>query len=78
MQTLDKMAISACVVKLKYSQVTHMVKMIEARPCIWDPKCRDYHNRDIKAKAFNEVAKALNTDGKRFTNNIDLCNFVFA
>jgi len=35
----------------------------ESRPCLWDTTCQDFHDRELKRKARDELATALAATG---------------
>lgn len=38
------------------------IKVVEARPCLWDVSCADYQNRFVKNAAWEEVGKEMHAD----------------
>lgn len=48
---------------IKYRFDTELlISAIEQKPCIWDTSCEDYKNRDIKNKAWEDIAQLLLQD----------------
>ncbi|XP_014271139.1 uncharacterized protein [Halyomorpha halys] len=40
-----------------------LISMVQERKPLWDIKCKNYHNRDIARKLWDEIAKEMNTTG---------------
>ena len=40
-------------------KVSKLIELCEVRSCIWDIDGADYHNRDMKSQAFQEIADEL-------------------
>ena len=41
-------------------EVDLLIDLFEAKSCLWDIFSRDYRNREMKAKAFEEISEELN------------------
>ena len=44
--------------------ISKLIDEYEARPCLWNIFCDDYHNRDVTGKAKKELEVSLRTRGK--------------
>ena len=40
-------------------KISKLIELCEVRSCIWDIDSADYHNRDMKSRAFQEIADEL-------------------
>ena len=45
-------------------KIVSLIELYEANPCLYDTKCKDYHNRDKKKKAVAEIASTLEMSGQ--------------
>lgn len=44
--------------------VQELIELYRVRPCLYDSKSKDYHNRDQKKKCYEEMAQNLGSTGK--------------
>ena len=40
-----------------------LINLYEERPCLYNTKCTDYHNRDHRRKSLEEIANKIGTTG---------------
>lgn len=45
------------------------IMAVQCRPCLYDMKIKEYSNRDIKGKAWIEIAEELNEGWKEMDKN---------
>ncbi|GBP40872.1 hypothetical protein EVAR_88933_1 [Eumeta japonica] len=48
------------------SDTEHLIIAVEQYPCLWDTRHEDYHNRDIKDMAWQDIAKEIFSDYDTF------------
>ena len=36
-----------------------LISEVEMRPCIWNPSCDEYKNRDLRIKAWNDICENM-------------------
>lgn len=41
---------------------------VEQRPCLYDVSCKEYSNKQLKAKSWNDVCEEMVEDWKELTN----------
>jgi len=44
-------------------RIDELISLFEDRPCLYNTKSKDYHNRDRRKKAFDEIAATLEVTG---------------
>ena len=44
--------------------MSKLIEFYEARPLLYDVKHNDYHNRDKRSKALDEISKGLGISGE--------------
>ena len=55
-----------------YAKVEQLIDVIENRECLYNTKSKDYHNRDKRRSAMQEIATALTATGTGSTLHIIL------
>ena len=48
---------------LECSSSTKLIKLYKERPNLYNIKDKSYHNRDLRSKAYSEIATALDISG---------------
>lgn len=48
----------------KDSLTERLIELFKGNPCLYDTKCADYHNRDLKKKILEEMAGEVGTTSK--------------
>ena len=44
------------------AEVDRLVELLEERPCLWDVFCKDYHVREKRERAYEEIENELEID----------------
>ena len=52
-----------------YENIEQLIELYEQRPCLYDTRSKDYFNQDVRNDAIQDIAKVLNTTGKKKINN---------
>ena len=52
----------------KDSLTERLIELFKGNPCLYDTKCADYHNRDLKKKILEEIADEVGTTSKCSTS----------
>ena len=48
----------------KESTTDKLLQLYKANPCLYDSKCKDYHNRDTKKRVLEEVARSVGVNSE--------------
>ena len=51
-------------------KIEELIDLYEARPCSYNTKMKEYFNRDLRGKAIEEIATALQVPGIIIIYNI--------
>ena len=43
-------------------EVERLIKLLEERPCLWDVFCKEYHVREKRERAYEEIENELEMD----------------
>jgi len=43
---------------------TYLIELVRDVTSLWDQRNKNYHNRDLKPKLWDEIGKKLNVTGK--------------
>ena len=44
--------------------IDRLIDLYEERPCLYNTKMKEYHDRDLRKKALEEIATALDVSGE--------------
>ncbi len=50
--------------------VQELIDMYRERTCLYDSKSKDYHNREVKKKCYEEMADQIGSSGKSFIKKV--------
>lgn len=50
----------------KESTTEKLLQLYKDNPCLYDSKCKDYHNRDTKRKVLEDIARSIGVTSKFF------------
>ena len=59
-------------IEWNYDNVEQLIELYEQRPCLYDTKLKEYHNRDVKNVALQDIAKVLNTTAKSIKKKVSI------
>ena len=48
----------------KESTTEKLLQLYRDNPCLYDSKCKDYHNRDTKRKVLEDIARTIGVSSK--------------
>ena len=44
----------------------NLIELVRERVALWDQRDKNYHNRDLRAKLWDEVGEELGIQGNKF------------
>ena len=44
------------------AEVDRLIELLEERPCLWDVFCKEYHVREKRERAYEEIENELEID----------------
>ena len=44
--------------------IDRLIELYQERPCLYNTKMKEYHDRDMRKKALEEIATAIEVPGK--------------
>ena len=44
------------------AEVDRLIELLEERPCLWDVFCKDYHAREKRERAYEDIGNELEMD----------------
>ena len=45
-------------------KTAELIDLYQERPCLYNTKLKEYHNRDLRKRSIEEMAAALDASGK--------------
>jgi len=48
---------------------TYLIELVRDVTPLWDQRDKNFHNRDLKSKLWDEIGEKLNVTGKYWNNN---------
>ena len=55
--------IAAGMATWSYPKTCELIELYEAHPCLYNTKHKEYHDRNLRSKALEEISKALEIPG---------------
>ena len=53
------------------AEVDRLIELLEERPCLWDVFCKEYHVREKRERAYEEIENELEIDLNDIKTNPD-------